>query len=76
MYNKFLIMGRALVTSALWKKEDKSHWDLIYPWIYSLYGPRPLFQFLNPYTVSRTPWMGDQPAVRPLSTHRTTQNTE
>jgi hypothetical protein len=28
---------------------------------------------LNPYTVGRTPWMGDQPIARPLRTHRTTQ---
>jgi hypothetical protein len=31
------------------------------------------FQFLNPYTVGRTPWSGDQPFSRPLPTHRTTQ---
>jgi hypothetical protein len=30
--------------------------------------------FLIPYTVGRTPWMGDQPASCPLPTHRTTQN--
>jgi hypothetical protein len=29
-------------------------------------------QFLNPETVGRTPWMGDQPAARPLPTQ--TQN--
>jgi hypothetical protein len=33
-------------------------------------GPWPLFQFLNLYTVSKTPWTGDQP----LPTHRTTRN--
>jgi hypothetical protein len=33
----------------------------------------PIFQFLNIYTVGRTPWTGDQPAARPLPTHRTTQ---
>jgi hypothetical protein len=36
-------------------------------------GPWPFFQFLNPYTVDRTPWTGDQPVARPLPTHRTTQ---
>jgi hypothetical protein len=33
-------------------------------------GPWPLFQFLNQYTVSRTPFTGEQPSARPLSTHR------
>jgi hypothetical protein len=33
----------------------------------------PLFQFLNPYTVGPTTRTGDQPVVRPLPTHRTTQ---
>jgi hypothetical protein len=32
---------------------------------------RATFQFLN--AVGNTPWMGDQPVARPLSTHRTTQ---
>jgi hypothetical protein len=27
-----------------------------------------VFQFLNPYTVGRTPWTGDQPVARPLPT--------
>jgi hypothetical protein len=27
-------------------------------------------QFLNPKTVGRTPWTGDQPIARPLPTHR------
>jgi hypothetical protein len=35
--------------------------------------PWPLFQFLNLYTVGRTPWMGNQPVAGPLPTHRTTQ---
>jgi hypothetical protein len=35
--------------------------------------PWPLFQFLNLYTVCRTPWTGDQPVARSLPTHRTTQ---
>jgi hypothetical protein len=37
------------------------------------FGPWPLFQFLNPYTVGRTPWTGYQPVARPLPTRRTTQ---
>jgi hypothetical protein len=31
------------------------------------------FRFVIPYTVGRTPWTGDQPVVRPLPIHRTTQ---
>jgi hypothetical protein len=31
------------------------------------------FSFLTLYTKGRTPWRGDQPVARPLSTHRTTQ---
>jgi hypothetical protein len=27
--------------------------------------PWPLFQFLNLYTVGRTPWTGDEPVARP-----------
>jgi hypothetical protein len=30
------------------------------------FGPWPLSQFLNLYTVGRTPWTGDQPVARPL----------
>jgi hypothetical protein len=37
------------------------------------FGPWPLFQFLNLYTVGRTPRTGDQPVAKPVSTHRTTQ---
>jgi hypothetical protein len=33
----------------------------------------PLFQFLNLYTVGRTPCTGAQPVARPLPIHRTTQ---
>jgi hypothetical protein len=40
---------------------------------YSPRGRWSLFQFLNPYTVGRPPWTGDQPVSRPLPTHRTTQ---
>jgi hypothetical protein len=39
----------------------------------SFVGPWPLLQFLDLYTVGRTPWMGDQPVARPLPAHRTTQ---
>jgi hypothetical protein len=39
----------------------------------ALAGPWPLFQLLNPYTVGRIPWTGDQPAARPLPEHRTAQ---
>jgi hypothetical protein len=31
------------------------------------------FSFLILHTFGRTPWNGDQPAARPLPTHRTTQ---
>jgi hypothetical protein len=43
-------------------------------WLYSPFvGPWPLFWFLNPYTVGRTPWTRDQLVARPLPTHRTRQ---
>jgi hypothetical protein len=46
----------------------------VYLWLYSSFvGPWTLFQFLILYVVGRTPWTGDQPVVRPLPTHRTTQ---
>jgi hypothetical protein len=41
--------------------------------LYSPCGPWPFSQFLNLYTVGRTPWTGDQSNARPLPTHRTTQ---
>jgi hypothetical protein len=31
------------------------------------------FSFLIFYTVSRTPWTGDQPVARPLPAHRTAE---
>jgi hypothetical protein len=40
------------------------------PPTHSRCGPWLLFQFLNLYTVGRTPWMGDQPVPRPLPTHK------
>jgi hypothetical protein len=36
-------------------------------------GPWPLFQFLDLYTVGRTPRTGDQPVARPLPAYRTAQ---
>jgi hypothetical protein len=45
----------------------------IYLWLYSTCRPRQRFQFLNLYTVGRTPWTGDQLVARPLPTHRATQ---
>jgi hypothetical protein len=35
----------------------------IYLWLYSPCGPWPPFQFLNLYTVGRTPWAGDRKAA-------------
>jgi hypothetical protein len=34
----------------------------MYVWLYSPCGPWPMFQFLNPYTVGRTPWTGISPS--------------
>jgi hypothetical protein len=42
----------------------------IYLWLYSPCGPWPLFQFLNPYIVGRTPWTGDHPVTRQLHTEQ------
>jgi hypothetical protein len=39
-------------------------------------GPWPLFQFLNLYTVGRTPWPGDQPVSRPLPTQTQKKRTQ
>jgi hypothetical protein len=45
----------------------------MYLWLYSSCGPWPLLQFLNLYTVGRTPWTGEgQPVARPLPIYRTT----
>jgi hypothetical protein len=33
----------------------------------------PFFSFLILYTVGRTPWAEDQPIIKPLPTHKTTQ---
>jgi hypothetical protein len=46
----------------------------IHNWVYSLLlGPGHFFSFVILYTVSRTPWMGDQPVARPLSMYRSSQ---
>jgi hypothetical protein len=42
-------------------------------WLYSPCGLWPIFQFLNPYTVCRTPWTREQPVARPVPTRSTTQ---
>jgi hypothetical protein len=62
--------------------ETDRHWSTVRQrkgfLLYSIMAVQPfvghwsLFQFLNLYTVGRTPWMGDQPVARP-PTHRTTQ---
>jgi hypothetical protein len=39
----------------------------------SFVGASPLFQFLNLYTVGRTPLTGDQPVARPLPTQNNTK---
>jgi hypothetical protein len=43
------------------------------PWFYSHLKLGRFFQFLNLYTVDRTPWTGTEPVARPLRAHRTTQ---
>jgi hypothetical protein len=42
-------------------------------WLYSPLNLGRLFSFLIIYTVGRISWMGDQPIVRLLPIHRTTQ---
>jgi hypothetical protein len=41
--------------------------------VQQLFGHWPLFQFLDLYTVGRTPWTVDQPVARPLPTQRKTE---
>jgi hypothetical protein len=56
--------------------ESHSHYIgiIVLLWLYSpLLGLGCFFSFLILYTVSRTPWTGDQPIARPLPTYRTTQ---
>jgi hypothetical protein len=45
----------------------------LYMALQSIFFTLAAFQFLNLYTVGRTPWTGDQPVARPLPTHRTTE---
>jgi hypothetical protein len=46
----------------------------IYLCLYSLsVGPWLLLQFLNPIHSRYDPWTGDQPVIRPIPTHGTTQ---
>jgi hypothetical protein len=47
---------------------------LLFLWLYSPCGPWPPFQFLNLYTMGRSPWMRDQPLSRPLPTQNNKQN--
>jgi hypothetical protein len=47
-----------------------SSWDTMYIWLYSPSDLGHFFSFYILYTVSRTPWMGDEPVARPLPTHR------
>jgi hypothetical protein len=42
-------------------------------WIYSLLDRGRFLSFLIVYTISKTPWMGDQPVARPLPAQRITQ---
>jgi hypothetical protein len=42
-------------------------------WFYSPLELGRFFSFLILYTVGKTPWTSDQPAARPLPTHRATQ---
>jgi hypothetical protein len=46
---------------------------LLLLWLYSPCGPWPLSQFLNLYTVGRTPCTSDWPIARLLPTHRAAQ---
>jgi hypothetical protein len=51
------------------KPKFKMYTPQIYLWLYSLCGRWQLFQFLNPHTVDRTPWTGDQPVSKLLPLH-------
>jgi hypothetical protein len=52
----------------------KGKWSFFFSAALQLFGPWPALQFHNlSYTDRTTPWTGDQPVSRPLSTHRTTQ---
>jgi hypothetical protein len=43
---------------------------MVYHFFFRTLAP---FQFLDLYTIGRTPGTGDQPVAKPLPTHRTTQ---
>jgi hypothetical protein len=45
----------------------------IFEWLYSPCGSWPLFQFLDLFTIGRTPWTSDQLVTRSLPIHRATQ---
>jgi hypothetical protein len=61
-------MGHQLFFLDGWKLDCNVHnmTLCIYIRLYKPCRPWPLFQFLNLYTVCRTPWKGDQPVARPL----------
>jgi hypothetical protein len=67
-----LSSGRKMETASYFEALV-SFYPSIYLRLYSPCEPWPLFQFLNLYTVGRTPWEGDQPVTRPLPAHRTAQ---
>jgi hypothetical protein len=56
--------------SKLLKIHEKKTSRPDFPSDLSICGSWPLFQFLNLYTVGRTPWTGDQPVAKPQPTHR------
>jgi hypothetical protein len=72
----FKIHANILILST---NRSSSGVSIRYPSLFlSLYASRALwalaaFQFLNLYTVGRTPWTRDQPVTRPLHTHRRTR---
>jgi hypothetical protein len=63
-------MSGSLPTTRRWNPES-----ILLLWLYSPWGPWPLFQFRNLITVGRTPWTNDQPVARPLPTHRINAHT-
>jgi hypothetical protein len=74
VYNDWIVKVLFIQRSRnLWTCNPTRTTDSIYLWLYSPCGPWPLFQFLNLYTVGRTPWTGVEPVARPLPIQRTTQ---
>jgi hypothetical protein len=45
----------------------------VYVYLKPFVGSWPLYQFLDLFTVGKTPWTGDQPFARPLRAHRPAQ---